>query len=163
MTALAIASAASSAIAGQQAASAQAAANQRQYQNTLQAMAANVNQTNLMAEQERENAMQRTEENNMKARASQATATVAAGEAGISGLSVDALLGDLSGKQNRFNTSVATNLDRANSAISLKRDNAYFDASSTINGLKTPAAPDYLGAALKIGTALQGDKVWNKP
>lgn len=152
--ALQIASAAGSVIAQQQAADAQSDANMRQYQNTMRSYAANVNQTNLMAEQERENAMQRMEENNMKARASMSTARVASGEAGVSGLSVDALLGDLSGKQSRYNTSTMTNLSRANSAIELKRENVYADAASVINGLKTPAAPDYLGAALKIGTSV---------
>jgi len=148
-----IASATTGVIAQEQAASAQEASNQRQYENTVRAYSANVNQTNLMAEQERAGAMQKLEENNMNARAAQSTATVAAGESGISGLSVDALLGDLSGKQNRYNTSVMTNLDSANSAIQNKRDNVYADAASTINGLKTPAMPDYAGAALKIAGA----------
>lgn len=155
MAYLAIASTAASVASQQMAANAQADANQRQYENQMRAYTANVNQTNLMAEQEREGAMQRIEENNSKARAATARATVASGEAGVSGLSVDALLGDQSFKQNRYNTSVMTNLDRANSAIQNKRDNVYADAASAINGLKTPAMPDYFGAALKIGQEYQ--------
>ena len=92
-TALAIASVASTAatVAAQaQAARAQTAANQRQYENTMRARAANLNQTNLMQQQEREAGSQKLEENNMAARAARSTATVAAGENGISGLSVDA-------------------------------------------------------------------------
>ncbi len=153
MTALSIASAVGGVVSQQQAANAQEAANRRQYENQMQAYTANINQTNLMASQEREASMQKLEENNMRARAAQSTATVASGEAGISGLSVDALLGDQSFKQNRFNSSVMTNLDRANSAIQNQRDNVYANAASAINGLQTPAMPDYFGAALKIGGA----------
>lgn len=162
MTALAIASSVASVVGQQQAANAQAATNQRQYENTIRAYNANVNQTNLMAAQEREAAVQKLNENNSTARAAQAKATVAAGESGISGLSVDALLGDMSFKQNEFSTSVNTNLERANSAIQRQRDNAYFSAASTINELKTPAMPDYFGSALKIGTSLKGDQKFQK-
>lgn len=162
VTALTIASAASGVIGQQQAQSAQETANQRQYDNQMRAYNANVNQTNLMAEQERSAAMQKLEENNSRARSAMATGTVSAGESGVTGLSVDALLGDLSGKQNRYNTSVMTNLDRANSAIQNQRDNVYADAASAINGLKTPQAPDYFGAGLKIYSAGKDAKWWGK-
>lgn len=148
-----VASAAGSVVAQSQAADAQSAANQRQYDNTMRAYRENVNQTNLMQQQEREASMQKVEDNNMKARAAQSTAAVASGESGISGLSVDALMGDIGFDQNRFNSSVQTNFDRAQGAISNQRENVYANAASQINGLQTPAAPDYLGAALKIGQA----------
>lgn len=155
-TILAIASVAStvgSLAAQSQAADAQAATNQRQYENTMRAYRENVNQTNLMQQQEREGSMQKLEENNMAARAAQSRATVAAGENGISGLSVDALLGDMSFQQNRYNSSINTNFDRAETAIMAQRENVYANAASQINGLQTPAAPDYLGAGLKIAGA----------
>jgi hypothetical protein len=154
MTVLTVASSAASVYGQQQAANAQEAANQRQYENIMQARASNINQTNLMQQQERESAMQRQESNNLRARAAQSTATVSAGESGISGLSVDALLADLGTQQNRFNTSVDTNFDRSTQAIAIQRDNASINAASQINQLKTPQAPDYLGAALRIGTAV---------
>lgn len=155
-TILAIASVAStvaSVSAQSQAASAQSAANQRQYENTMKARAANLNQTNLMQQQEREGAVQKIDQNNMAARAAKATATVAAGENGISGLSVDALLSDLGTKQGRFNSSVQTNFDNTTMAISNQRENIDINAASQINSLKTPAMPDYFGAALRIGNA----------
>lgn len=156
VTVLAIASVASAAgtvVAQGQAADAQTATNQRQYENTMRAYRENVNQTNLMQQQEREGALMKVEDNNMKARAAQSTATVAAGENGISGLSVDALLGDISFDQNRYNSSVQTNFDRSEGAIRNQRENVYSNAASQINGLQTPAAPDYLGAGLKIAQA----------
>lgn len=158
MTALAIASSVASVVGQKNAADAQTAANQRQYENTMQAYRANINQTNLEMSQEREASMQRESENNLKARSALSTAATAAGEAGISGLSVDALMGDISMKQNRYNTSVQTNYDRALGAIENQRQNVYANAASTINGLKTPAMPDYLGQGLRIGEALKKDQ-----
>lgn len=153
MTIMSIASSVGGLMAQQEAADAQAEANQRQYENTMRAYRENVNQTNLMQQQEREGALMRVEDNNMKARAAASTAAVASGESGISGLSVDALMGDISFDQNRYNSSVQTNFDRAEGAIRNQRENVYADAASTINGLKTPAAPDFLGAGLKIAEA----------
>lgn len=153
MMVLSIASSVASVVAQQQAADAQAAANQRQYDNTMQAYRANVNQTNLMQQQEREGAYQKIEENSMRARAAQAKARTASGESGISGLSVDSLLGDMEFDRNRYETSVRTNYDRAEGAIRNQRDNVYFNAASQINALKTPEMPDYFGAALRIGNA----------
>ena len=153
-TILAIASVAStvaSVSAQQEAASQQEQANQRQYENSMRAMAANVNQTNAEHMQQREGSIQKLEENNMSARAAKATATTAAGESGISGLSVDALLSDLSGKQGRYTNSVTTNYENAEMAINNQRENIGINAASQINSLKTPQAPDYVGAALRIG------------
>lgn len=148
-----VASAAGTVVAQSQAADAQSASNQRQYENTMRAYRENVNQTNLMQQQEREGSLMRMEDNNLKARAAASTAAVASGESGVSGLSVDALLGDISFDQNRYNSSVQTNFDRAQGAISNQRENVYANAASTINGLQTPAAPDYLGAGLRIAKA----------
>ena len=154
MLAITALSAVGQVVAQKQQADAQAASNQRQYENTMQAYRENVNQTNLMQQQERENALQATEANGIKARAAESTATVAAGENGISGLSVDALLADINNKQGRYDTSVQTNFDRAQSAIQSQRNNVYSNAATTINSLQTPATPDYLGAGLKIGTGV---------
>lgn len=155
VTALAIASAVSTAMsvnAQQQAADQQAASNQRQYENSMRAMAANVNQTNAEHMQQREASIQKLSENNMTATAAKATATTSAGESGISGLSVDALLADLSGRQGRYTDSVTTNYQNAEMAINNQRENIGINAASQINNLKTPQAPDYVGAALRIGT-----------
>lgn len=153
MLVLTAASSAATVYQQQQAADAQVAANQRQYQNTMRAMAANVNQTNAEHMQQREAAMQKLDENNMNARAARSTAQVSAGESGISGMSVDALLSDLGNRQQRYNSAVTTNYQNAEMAINNQRENIGIDAASQINSLKTPAAPDYMGAALRIGTA----------
>ena len=153
MLVLTAASSAATVYQQQQAADAQERSNQIQYQNSMRAMAANVNQTNAEHMQQREAAMQKLDENNMQARAAKSTAQVSAGENGISGMSVDALLSDLGNRQQHFNSAVTTNYQNAEVAINNQRENIGIDTASQINSLKTPAMPDYAGAALRIGTA----------
>jgi len=160
--ALQVASVIGSVAAAQSAADAQSSANKRQYENTMRAYRENIAQTNLEHGQEREASMQKLNENDIAARAGMATATVAAGESGVTGMSVDHLMMGLSGKQNRYNSAVTTNYDRVEGALNNQRDNVYANAASTINGLKTPATPDYLGSALRIGeVGVAADKKYN--
>lgn len=132
---------------------AQNAYNEQQAKNAMEAYRANIAQTNLMQSQEHAAASQKINENNRAAEAAKAKALVSAGESGIAGLSVDALLADLSGDQARYNESVNQNYENASMAIDNQRKNAQTNASSQINQLKTPQSPDYLGAALRIGQA----------
>ena len=136
-----------------QEAKAQNAYNDQQAKNAMEAYKANLAQTNLMQSQEHAAATQKVNENNRAAEAAKAKALVSAGESGISGLSVDTLLADLSGEQARYNESVNQNYQNASLAIDNQRTNAQVTAASQINSLKTPKSPDYLGAALRIGTA----------
>ena len=159
LTILTIASAAAGAVAQNQQAKYQTKQNERQYQNTVVTANANQAQVNLEQSQQRDASMQKLDENNMAARAAKSTATVSAGENGISGLSVDALLADIGTKQQRYNSSVVTNYDSTTSALDNQRQNITSNANSQINSLKTPAMPDYMGAALRIGGSAYGDKV----
>ena len=136
-----------------QQAKAQSAYNDQQAKNAMEAYRANLAQTNLMQSQEHAAATQKVNENNRAAEAAKAKALVSAGESGISGLSVDALLADLSGDQARYNESVNQNYENASMALDNQRTNAQVNAASQINKLETPKSPDYLGAALKIGQA----------
>lgn len=151
---LGIASALSGVYSQRQQAKAQKAANKAQYQQAVIARNANINQTNLMAEQEREAAGQKINENNKKAQQAISTARTTAGENGISGLSVESLLRSLAGERDDYNQSVRTNYDRSMVAINNQRDNANINANSVIASLKPVQQPDYLGAALKIGSAV---------
>ena len=129
--------------------------NERQYDNAMKAMAANVNETNREHMQEREGAMQKLEQNNLNARAAESTAVTSAGENGVSGLSVGALLDDLAGKQGRYNSAVTTNYQNAEMALDNQRTNIGINAANTINNLKTPMAVDYATAGLRIGERLE--------
>ena len=129
------------------------AQNEQQYKNAIAARDANVNQTNLEMVQERENAMQKLEQNDLKADAARATAYTASGESGVSGLSVGALLDDLSMSQGRYDSSIATNYERSRVALENQRQNANISAANVIAGMKSPGMPDYATAGLRITNA----------
>lgn len=104
--------------------------------------------------QDRDAATNKIMQNNLEAAKAKAAGKVAASSAGVSGISVDSLMNDISGAQGRYNGSVGENLRAANMGYDWDRVNAYNDMSSTINGLKTPTMPNYFGTALQIGTAV---------
>jgi hypothetical protein len=132
---------------------AQDRANETQYENSMTAYRHNLSNIETTRGQLQEDATQKVNENNAASRAAQATARVSSGEAGVAGLSVDALLRDLAGEARYDNTSVEQNYLRQNESLNSKRENAYNMNASDINGLRTPQAPDYAGAALRIGQA----------
>ena len=135
---------------------AQADANQTQYENQMTAYRANLANIEVTRNQMGEDATQKVNDNNAQARKATATATAAAGEAGVSGTSVDALLRDLAGQAGFDNTNVETNYLRQNTALNGQRENAFNQTASNINQLKTPTAPDYLGAGLRLGSSALG-------
>ena len=147
------ASAAATVKAKQDAADAQNASNERQRETTLATAANNNTQVNLQGQQIREQTLQKLAENNRNASIGIGKATATGGASGVEGNSVDALLGDLSGAQVRYNNSVKTNFDSSVSALENQRLNVYSNAANTINGLKSPAMPDYIAAGLQIGDA----------
>lgn len=151
--ALSAASAVSTAVAQGQAASAQARANQQNYDNQMQAYNANIANANLTKQQEADATSAKIIENNAAARRDQAKATVAAGEAGVSGLSVNALLGELAGNAGEANTNAMTNYLQRDRAIEMDRMNAWAGTATNVSALKAPQGADYIGAGLKIASA----------
>lgn len=154
ITALTIASSVSSVVAQQSAADQQADANRRNYENQMTAYRYNLANANATKVQESENLSQKKIENNAEVARQQATATVAAGEAGVSGNSVGALLAELGGRGGQANASAETNYLRTDRAIEADKMNMWAGTASNIGQLQTPATPDYFGAALKIGTTI---------
>lgn len=134
-------------------ANAQNAYNRQVEQNQLIAR----NQNLVGLDTERATALEDTREqinrNTMAARRAMATARVSAGEAGVSGLSVDALLRDLSGQAGYDNATATENYLRQADDINFRRENAQNEAVSAVNSVRQPQIqnPDYLGAALRIG------------
>jgi len=104
--------------------------------------------------QERDAATSKIMNNNIEAAKAKSTAQVSASSGGVSGISVDALVNDLSMMQGRYNSSVTENLRASYMGLDDARVNSYNDMASTINGLTAPKTPNYLGAALQIGTAV---------
>ena len=166
MTILAIASVAASTYAQKQQADAQESMNERTYQSQMTAYNANIakgNQDyaniNLTKQQEAEKTSAKLIENNAATRRDMAKATVASGEAGVSGISVEGLLAELGGRGGSANSVAETNYLRSDRALEVDRENVYASSmnswsntASAINSLKTPVEPDYLGAGLKIAS-----------
>lgn len=151
MAALQIMSSVGGLIAQQSAADQQAEANRRNYENQMTAYRYNLANANATKVQEAENLSAKKMEIGSDVARKQATATVAAGEAGVSGLSVDALMAGIMGDGGRANTNAEVNYLRADRAIEADKMNSWSGAASNIGQMKTPASPDFLGAGLKIG------------
>ncbi|WP_431855006.1 virion core protein, T7 gp14 family [Azospirillum sp.] len=113
-------------------------------------------QLQLQRQQELENASQRITDTALEGAKARAKAATAAGEAGISGLSVDALLADFQRQQSGFTETVKTNFSRKSAQIEATMEGVRAGAQSTINQIPEPKAPDYLGAAVRAGTETWG-------
>lgn len=151
--ALAAASSAAQVSAQKQQVKAQDTANQQQYDNTMTAYRQNLANIEATRGQLAQDASEKINENNKAGRAAAATATVAGGEAGVAGLSVDALLRDLRGEAAYDNTNVEANYLRSNASLNAQRENVNNTTTSDINSLRSAPMPDYLGAGLRIGQA----------
>jgi len=155
LTMLSIASSAVGMIQQQQAASEQRRANQQAYNAQMQAYRYNQANANFEKIAESQNAAEQQLVNNMAARSAKATATVAAGESGVSGMSVDALLADIDAKAGRDNVNTEVNYLRRDQAINADLYNNYAKTASAINSIPPVKRPDYLGTALRIGEGVK--------
>lgn len=102
-------------------------------------------QLNIQQSQRQAQASQQLQEKQKQTRKAQATARVAAGEAGVSGLSVDALLSDYEAQSALFESSIQTNL--ANSQAALQTD---------ISGLRTQRDQRATSVSPFVGRDIQG-------
>ena len=106
-----------------------------------------------MRTQQQQEALARSQnlnESSRRAMEARATATTAAGEAGVSGLSVNALLGDLSRQQAEYEFSVQrqAQLTDVNRQLALREAGIGF--SRNMLRINQPISqPDYLGSAVK--------------
>lgn len=151
--AISAASTAATVYSQQQAADAQSAANQRNYDAQMVAYNANIANANRTKTDLAASTSQKMIENNAQARRDMSKATVSAGESGVSGLSVDALLAELGGRAGTANSNAQVNYMSQDRAIEADKMNAWAGTASAINSLKTPTQPDYIGAGLRIAGA----------
>jgi hypothetical protein len=127
--------------------------NDQQRENSIEARNQNLSQIEVAKQQATTQAGQKVFENDLAAQKALSTSRVSAGENGVSGLSVDSLLAEIDATRERYNDSVKSNLTDKVVGFDLQRENVQTGAVNSVSQLKTPAAPDYLGAALKIGSA----------
>lgn len=109
-----------------------------------------VSASRLKERQEKIAAAQRIQQSSIKAMKARSTARVSAGESGVAGLSVDALINDMTRKEAEFNFSVQQQMQFQN----MSRDMGLADSAnrSRMNLLsinKPIQQPNYLGAILE--------------
>ena len=99
--------------------------------------------------QEQVAAAQRINESARKAREARATARVSAGEAGVAGLSVDALINDLTREEAEYSFATQQQLQMNDVGRDMQLQNAGLSFTNNMLRINRPIEqPDYLGAAL---------------
>ena len=103
--------------------------------------------------QEQEKAGGEKFENIQAAREAKATATVAAGESGVSGLSVDALLAEFDGRASAANDRIDQNTDWTMNQLNNELKGIRSNAEDRINSVQRAAKPSFFDAGLRIAGA----------
>ena len=104
--------------------------------------------------QEQVAAAQRINESAKKAREARATARVSAGEAGVAGLSVDALINDLTREEAEYSFATQQQLQMNDVGRSMQLQNAGLGFTNNMLRINRPIEqPNYLGAALSGASA----------
>lgn len=138
---------------GGQVASYSSQANQAATQrgNALSAFAQDASALTTRASQEQASAAQRKLQNQRDYDATRATAVNSADEAGVTGISVNALLGDLAGQQGLRQGAVDQNLNMTLQQLQSERQGAAVTMQSRMNQAQDPSL-----AGLLIGVAKTG-------
>jgi len=137
-------------ISGQkQAASAQAAAQANASKAERQRYLHEVSSMRIQQGQEQVAAAQRLQESSKKAMEARATAKVSAGESGVAGLSVDALINDLTREEAQYNFNTQEQLEMSDVNRTLQLRDAGLGFTNNMLRINKPIEqPNYLGAAL---------------
>jgi hypothetical protein len=102
---------------------------------------------------QQEQVAQQLQKSNIKAMEARATARVSAGEAGVSGLSVDALTNDLTRKQAVYNFGLQRQLEQSNVATDLRMQDNVLGSQQRILSINQPIEqPNYLEGLMKGAT-----------
>lgn len=145
---------AGSAVMGFQAQQAQYEAQQQHYKNNREA--ANKAAVNTYAStqnrqlQEAKATSQEMQNLNTEAMRGRATATVAAGEAGVTGLSVDALIADYYGQQGRYERTLDNNYQMQADYLRGEMESNQATAEGRINSVDQGQKPSFADAAIRI-------------
>lgn len=147
--AMGIGQAGMSIIGQQQAAKAQAQAQAQASKAERQRYLHEVSSMRIQQGQEQVAAAQRLQESATKAREARATARVSAGESGVAGLSVDALINDLTREEANYNFATTQQLQMNDVARNLQLRDAGLGFTNNMLRINKPIEkPNYLGAAL---------------
>lgn len=157
MAAITLVSGIGQAVMGYQAQQQQFAAQKQQYelnaQNARDATMAQYRQLDRKMRQESIKAEQEKFKNNIQTAKAAARAKVAAAEGGVSGVSVDNLIGDIYGQSGRFDTAVDANLETTNQFLQGEKDVAEAGGQSQINSVAIPTPPNPMSMVVDIFSA----------
>jgi hypothetical protein len=125
-------------------------------QNAIVAASDRYASLNNQALQERAAASQELFEKQTEALRTRATAEASAAEAGVTGLSVDALMDDLLAQQGRQRQAIETNYETRRNAIADEGVATYHNTVSRINSAKRAASPSPIPYLLQgVGGAVK--------
>ena len=110
---------------------------------------AEMSASRLRERQEKVAAAQRIQQSTIKAREARATARVSAGEAGVTGLSVDSLINDMTRKEAEFSFSVQQQMQMGSVNRTLGFEDGFNQHRMNLLGINRPIEqPNYMGAML---------------
>ena len=133
----------------QQMAKAQAKAQKNASAAERQRYLQEVSSMRVQQRQEQVAAAQKINESARKAREARATARVSAGEAGVAGLSVDALINDLTKQEAEYSFATQQQLQMNDAGRKMQLENAGLGFTNNMLRINKPIEqPDYLGAAI---------------
>ncbi len=154
-----IASAGMSFIGQRQAASAQARAQANATELEQQRFLDQANSARVQQAQANIASAQRIRSASLQAEQARARATVAAGEAGVTGLSVNALVDDMTRREAQFRFSENQRQDMSDTNLALSMNDAAMRSRMNLLGINQPIQqPDLLGSlmtGLQVGTSMQ--------
>jgi hypothetical protein len=122
-------------------------------QNALQAFSDKQNAFNIREQQEQTSAAAQTFDNSLKTRAAEATASTAAGESGVGGLSIEGLMQDFSARGARANDRIAQQGEWTQAQLESEKTAAGDQAVSQINSVQPGqfGILNFADAAVRIG------------
>ena len=132
---------------------AQAAANAKSTASLISSNALNSAQTDLNTQQERAAASEQIQENSLNAAKARARATVAAGEAGVMGNTIDAQMRNYFFQELGANQTLQTNYENLVAQNNLEKQGQSATTQTQINSLPTASKPSFLDAGLRIASA----------
>lgn len=121
--------------------------------NALRAFEDTQNARNMRIAQEQEAAATEKFDTSLEARSARATSEVAAGESGVSGLSIEGLARDFAGKEQRVKDRIDVQTDWTTAQLQAEKRGDSFQALDRINSVKRAEKPNFAAAGLKIAAA----------
>jgi hypothetical protein len=121
--------------------------------NAERSAAFEYNQNALRKQQETDAAGEKSFQNMLDTKAKAATVETAAGDAGVTGLSVESLVRDVYGAGGRTNDNIKSNLDMTQAQLAASDQGIFARETDRINSVQHGVQPSLFGLGLDIASA----------